>query len=229
MWEMQPEGYHIEHLEKKSNLKDEQQKELVNAVVSAAWKIPKVDMESYESLYDGGINRPAMKYRRGAKLMGPLLGIYGAESIEECQYGMLKKVVERFRSEIFSDYLRTAKRTYPTWVKDSSSEYAGTFRGFVSEGGESFPVRRIEIKDSDPPSSADDEEDNQLPVPPIDLGPSTVWDVAERTEILAVDLFEGRQLVIDDVIVEQSLRRFSSRNKLKVFTNGIGIGPPTCF
>jgi hypothetical protein len=156
------------------------------------------------------------------------MGVYGMERVEDCQYGALKKVVEIFRKEIFSDYLRTAKRTYPTWVKDSNSEYASRFSGFVSEEGEKFSVRAIKIKD-DPPSSADDEEANQSPVPPIDLGPATVWDVAERTEVLAVDLFEGQQLVIDDVIIEQSLRRFSSRNKLKVFKNGIGIGPPTCF
>jgi len=228
MWEMQPEGYHIEHLEKKSNLNQEQQKELVNAVVSAAWKIPKVDMESYEVLYDGGINRPAMKYRRGAKLMGPLLGIYGAERIEDCQYGMLKKVVERFRSEIFSDYLRTAKRVYPTWVKDSTSEYASSFKGFVSEDGEPFSVRGIKIKD-DPPSSADDEEANSTPVPPIDLGSTTVWDIAESTRVLEICEYEGSPLVVDEEVIEQTIRLVAPRNKLKVMKNGIGIGPPTCW
>jgi len=189
MWEMQPEGYHIEHKEEKNTYSKEEQRELVDAVVSAAWKIPDAKMDSYEDMYDGGINRPAMNYRRGARLMGT-------------QYGCLKKVVEVHRFKVYSDYLSTMKRTYPVWVKD---------------------------KESNSPPSTFDEGEIQLPVPPIDLGPSTVWEVADRTEILDVCSFGGEELIIDDVITEQTLKRLSSRNKLKVFTNGIGIGPPTCF
>jgi len=47
--------------------------------------------------------------------------------------------------------------------------------------------------------------------------------------ILDVQSYENKELVIDDEEIEQTLRLVGSRCKLKVFSNGIGIGPPNCF
>jgi len=200
IWAMQPLGYRLEHREKKQVLGKEEKDELIDAVVNAAWRIPDLQRESFEEVYDGGINRPAINIARCKRLLGsrpcPLI-----EGSTGCS--CLKDQIKSARLSIYESYLRTKVRTYPQWIK---------------------------IKESTPPSSTDDDEGiNSTPVPPIDLGSTTVWDISSRMNVLDIQSYENKELVIDDEEIEQTLRLVGSRCKLKVFSNGIGIGPPNCF
>ena len=97
----------------------------------------------------------------------------------------LRRMMAARNASIFRDYMERRVRLYPFWSKKP------TGRNLVS---------------------ADEETSDSTPVPPIDLGPATVWECSSSDEHC-----------------EQKLVLVAPRNKLKVFKDGIGIGPPTNF
>jgi hypothetical protein len=208
MWAMRPEGYHIEHKLEKRVLGKEEQAELVEAVVRSAWRVPSRD--TYEDVYDGGISIPRLDRKRKDPLLND-------------KYHSVRDSINSHDKKIFDDYQQRRERTYPVWVKDGS-RMERELR-FLNGDSEFICSRKF----TSPPSDTDDSDGIQTPVPPIDLGPATVWEVSEFVRELDVVSFDSEPLVIDELVTEQRLSLVSPRNQLKVFKNGIGIGPPRCF
>jgi hypothetical protein len=102
---MKPEGYFIDHKESRHVYTKDEKKELIEAVVSSAWKTPS-NVETFEDVYDGGLNYPKFNILKMSKMAG-------------CTVADLRKAIAVSRDKIWSDYLRVRKRLYPFWKKVS--------------------------------------------------------------------------------------------------------------
>jgi len=103
MWSMKPKGYRIDHKESRHVYEKEERKDLIEAVVESAWSFPS-DNETFEDVYDGGLNYPKFNIRKMARMAG-------------CLVADLRKSIALSRDGVWTRYLSTRVKLYPFWNK----------------------------------------------------------------------------------------------------------------
>ena len=131
MWSMKPEGYFIDHKESRHVYTKDEKKELIEAVVSSAWKTPS-NVETFEEVYDGGLNYPKFNILKMSKMAG-------------CTVADLRKAIALSRDKVWSDYLRVRKRLYPFWKKVSDQPSLVTDDTDDNQDEKAVPEKRLRL------------------------------------------------------------------------------------